>query len=186
MPANDRFRMPGAVCAVESSAGASRSCKDRGRFARAARRPLVSGVVGVEQTDLVPLTDRLAGELQRVFDASAFQRDDDLVFTHPHSRKLGTPLDGSKVRKRFKDALERASIRPVRFHDLRHTFGTRMAAAGVPMRTLQEWLGHRDFTTTLVYADYAPSAPEAEWVEAAFSQESASAGAPGEVGASEI
>ena len=28
------------------------------------------------------------------------------------------------------------------FHDLRHTFGTQMAAAGVPLRTLQEWMGH--------------------------------------------
>jgi hypothetical protein len=36
-------------------------------------------------------------------------------------------------------------------------------------------MGHRDFTTTLVYADYAPSAHEAGWVEAAFAQESASA-----------
>jgi Phage integrase family len=38
---------------------------------------------------------------------------------------------------------------------LRHTFGTRMAAVGVPMRTLQEWMGHRDHTTTLIYADFA-------------------------------
>ena len=37
------------------------------------------------------------------------------------------------------------------------------------MRTLQEMMGHRDFKTTLIYADYAPSAREAEWVEAAFS-----------------
>jgi site-specific recombinase XerD len=59
-------------------------------------------------------------------------------------------------------------VRPVRFHDLRHTFGTRMAAAGVPMRTLQEWMGHRDFKTTLIYADYAPSEREADLVEAAF------------------
>ena len=43
-----------------------------------------------------------------------------------------------------------------------------MAAAGVPMRTLQEWLGHRDFATTLLYVDYAPSAREAELVEAVF------------------
>ena len=33
---------------------------------------------------------------------------------------------------------------------------------------LQEMMGHRDFKTTLIYADYAPSAREAEWVEAAF------------------
>jgi site-specific recombinase XerC len=31
-----------------------------------------------------------------------------------------------------------------------------MAAVGVPMRTLQEWMGHRDFTTTLIYAEFAP------------------------------
>ena len=36
----------------------------------------------------------------------------------------------------------------VRFHDLRHTFGTRMAAAGAPLRALQEWMGHRDYKTT--------------------------------------
>jgi hypothetical protein len=44
-----------------------------------------------------------------------------------------------------------------------------MAAAGVPMRTLQEWMGHRDFKTTLIYADYLPDARgEAELVERAF------------------
>jgi Phage integrase family len=48
------------------------------------------------------------------------------------------------------------------------TFGTLMAAAGVPLRTLQEWMGHRDFKTTLIYADYAPSAHESQMVERAF------------------
>jgi integrase len=43
-----------------------------------------------------------------------------------------------------------------------------MAAAGVPMRTLQEWLGHRDVQTTQIYADYSPSAHEAAVVAAAF------------------
>ena len=45
-----------------------------------------------------------------------------------------------------------------------------MAAAGVPMRTLQEWMGHRDFKTTLIYADYAPAENEAEIVNAAFAR----------------
>ena len=71
--------------------------------------------------------------------------------------------------RRYRRALKAAKLEPThRFHDLRHTFGTAMAAAGVPMRTLQEWMGHRDFATTLVYADYAPSEHEAEWVERAF------------------
>jgi len=36
------------------------------------------------------------------------------------------------------------------------------------MRVLQEMMGHCDFKTTLIYADYAPSEREAEWVEEAF------------------
>jgi len=59
------------------------------------------------------------------------------------------------------DAVARAGLRPIRFHDLRHTFGTQAAAAGVPLRTLQEWMGHRDYRTTLIYADYAPRTYEA-------------------------
>jgi len=113
----------------------------------------------------VPMHDRVAAALDRLHQRSAYQADDDLVFAHPHT---GNPLDRSKVLKRFKKACERAGLRPLRFHDLRHTFGTRMAAAGVPMRTLQEWMGHRDFKTTQIYADYAPSAAEADWVMRAF------------------
>jgi hypothetical protein len=36
------------------------------------------------------------------------------------------------------------------------------------MRTLQEWMGHRDIETTQRYADYSPSAHESAFVEAAF------------------
>lgn len=101
----------------------------------------------------VPLATRVAGELERHFQRSAFQRDDDLVFPHPET---GNPYDASKMRRRFKDALGRAGLREVRFHDLRHTYGTAMAAAGAPLRTLQGWMGHKDYKTTAVYADFAP------------------------------
>jgi integrase len=93
------------------------------------------------------------------------QADDDLVFCHP---ERGTVLDHSDLVRRFKRAIKAAGVRPIRFHDLRHSFATTMAAAGVPMRTLQEWLGHRDFRTVLIYADYAPSEHEAAMVERAF------------------
>ena len=69
---------------------------------------------------------------------------------------------------RFKRALQRAGVREIRFHDLRHTFGTRCAANGIEMRTLQEWMGHRDYKTTLRYAAYAPSHDEAARIDAAF------------------
>jgi integrase len=77
-------------------------------------------------------------------------------------------LDHSGLVKRYKRALRKAGVRQVRFNDLRHTFGTRMAAAGVPMRTLQEWMGHRDIKTTEIYIDYQPSAHERQMAEAAF------------------
>jgi len=133
------------------------------------RRNYVRGEYGTPKSKRgsrsVPLPDRVAGELERHFQRSSFQHDDDLVFPHPHT---GNPLDRSKVLKRFKRALSRARVRDVRFHDLRHTFGTRMAAAGVPMRTLQEWMGHRSSKTTEIYADYAPDTGERDLVERAF------------------
>lgn len=108
----------------------------------------------------VPLVDRAAAELERHFQRSAYLADDDLVFCHPHT---GKPYDASRLRKRFYEAMSAAGLGcrcgregGITFHSLRHTFGTRMAAVGVPMRTLQEWMGHRDYTTTLVYADFAP------------------------------
>lgn len=110
---------------------------------------------------------RTAGALDRLFKSSRFQEDDDLVFAHP---ELGSVLDASKLRKRFKEALASAGVRPVRFHDLRHTFGTQAAASGVPLRTLQEWMGHRDYKTTLIYADYALRAEERQMMERAFAQ----------------
>lgn len=113
----------------------------------------------------VPMVDRVAADLERHFQRSEYRADDDLVFPHPIT---GSVLDHSDLARRFKAALAAAGVRAVRFNDLRHTFATRMAGAGVPMRTLQEWLGHRDYATTLIYADYAPSAQEAELAERAF------------------
>ena len=108
----------------------------------------------------VPMADRVAAELDRHFQRSAYRSDDDLVFCHPHT---GNPYDASKLRERFYATMKAAGMSHrcglkggITFHSLRHTFGTRMAAVGVPMRTLQEWMGHRDFTTTLIYADFAP------------------------------
>ena len=61
-----------------------------------------------------------------------------------------------------------ARVREVRFHDLRHTFATRLAASGQPMRTIQEFLGHADSKTTQIYAHYAPSEHEVQMVNEAF------------------
>jgi integrase len=47
-------------------------------------------------------------------------------------------------------------VRGITFHELRHTFGTQLAAAGTPLRAIQEWMGHADAKTTEVYRHYAP------------------------------
>jgi integrase len=114
----------------------------------------------------VPLAERVRDELQLHYTRSRFQTPADLVFPHP---ELGVVLDAAKLRKRFQAAARRAELRPVRLHDLRHTFGTRMAAAGAPLRWIQEWLGHSDYRTTTLYADYAPDLSQAVyWAARAF------------------
>jgi integrase len=115
-----------------------------------------------------PLADRLISELDGWSQRSRWTADDDLVFAHP---VLGTPLDGRKVTKRFQQACRDAGVRVVRFHDLRHTFATRLAASGQPLRSIQEFLGHADSKTTQVYAHYAPSAHEVRMVNEAFARE---------------
>ncbi len=114
----------------------------------------------------VPLAERVTNELRLHFERSRFQTSADLVFCHPQS---GGVLDPANLRRRFQAAARRAELRPVRFHDLRHTFGTRMAAAGAPLRSIQEWLGHSDYRTTTLYADYAPDLSRAAyWAARAF------------------
>jgi len=121
----------------------------------------------------VPMADRVGGELERHFQRSVYKGDDDSVFCHPQT---GDPYDDSQIRKRFYDAMKAAKLGDrcgreggITFHSLRHTFGTRMAAAGVPMRMLQEWMGHRNLATTEIYADYAPDpAYGAKFAEDAF------------------
>lgn len=68
----------------------------------------------------------------------------DLVFTTP----IGTPLDGSNVRKHFAAQLTTAKLPEIRFHDLRHTAASLLAARGVPQRTVMEILGHTQASTT--------------------------------------
>ena len=60
--------------------------------------------------------------------------------------KCGVPMaDEAVVLRRMRKALKAAGLGETHcFHELRHTFGPEMAAAGVPMRALQEWMGHRD------------------------------------------
>lgn len=65
----------------------------------------------------------------------------------------------------FKRILEQKGLRRIRFHDLRHTCASLLLANNVPMKKIQEWLGHSDFSTTAnIYAhlDYQSKISSAE------------------------
>ncbi|MHC4621322.1 MAG: tyrosine-type recombinase/integrase [Planctomycetota bacterium] len=67
----------------------------------------------------------------------------------------GNPV--ASIKTAFAAAVRRAGIPPLRFHDLRHTFATRMVLAGADLPTVQELMGHASITTTRRYAHPAPS-----------------------------
>lgn len=69
---------------------------------------------------VIPMVPEVAQELAKLSKRDGFTSDDDLVFPGDS----GGHLDGSALRRRFVAAQKRAGLRRLRFHDLRHTFGT--------------------------------------------------------------
>ena len=66
---------------------------------------------------------------------------------------MGTLISPNYVTESFPRLLENNSLRKIRFHDLRHSCASLLLANGVPMKNIQEWLGHSDFSTTAnIYA----------------------------------
>ena len=66
---------------------------------------------------------------------------------------MGNRLKLSYISTAFPALLKRNGLRPIRFHDLRHSCASLLLKNGVPMKQIQEWLGHSDFSTTAnIYA----------------------------------
>lgn len=89
----------------------------------------------------VPISDRLAIELQRLMlDSSG----DELVFTC------------GDVKRSFATACRLAGIDDLHFHDLRHTFATRLVQAGLPLVEVARLLGHSSLHMTYRYSNATP------------------------------
>lgn len=91
---------------------------------------------------------------ERLLAGGKWQTRWNLVFTTP----IGTPIDHSNLRKHFKGIVDRIGLRkeiekagrePIRFHDLRHSAASFLAARGVHPSTAQAILGHANVNTTL-------------------------------------
>jgi integrase len=111
----------------------------------------------------VPMAPGVAEALEKLGQRASWTDDDDLVFVG----QSGSYLDDRALRRRYDAALKRAGLRKLRFHDLRHTFGTRMIGKA-DIRRVQEWMGHADIQTTMKYLHYAPREGDAALVAEAF------------------
>ncbi len=105
----------------------------------------------------VKVTPELAAILQAHKERTGGKASD-LMFTNG----AGNPIDGANLlSQEFRPTLERAGIRPVRFHDLRHTNAALRIASGENFKFIQQQMGHASISTTMnLYGHLLPEASE--------------------------
>jgi integrase len=109
----------------------------------------------------VPLIDQAARALDRLSRRKCFMGDDDRVFVD----EAGGVLSQDALRPRYRRALERAGLKPLRFHDLRHTFGT-LAVQAFPLSDVKAYMGHSNIDTTMLYVHHVPQHDAADKLSA--------------------
>jgi integrase len=114
----------------------------------------------------VPMAQALADPLKEAKPADA--SEDDLVLV---GKLPGEKLDGSALRRRFIAARDRAGLLPLRFHDLRHTFGSLAVDAGASLVQVQAWMGHSAIQTTMRYLHTKSRLADANMLDRAFAVE---------------
>ena len=137
-----------------------------GEAIRVRRSYNVHGGVGTPKSGKVrsvPMVPEVAQALARLAKREWFTGDEDLVF----AGDLGKYLDASALRERYKAALDRAGLRRLRFHDLRHTFGT-LAVKRAEIPAVQAWMGHAHVGTTMRYIHHRDRGDEARLLAEAF------------------
>jgi integrase len=133
----------------------------------AAEDPYTGGVDKIpkgKKVRSVPMTPAVIDALAALKNREHFTEDGDLVFCS----EVGDYLDHDRLRKRYYAALDRAGLRRVRFHDLRHAFGT-AAIAHLDAYSVQSYMGHAHYSTTQRYLHHKPRREDAAALAEAFS-----------------
>ena len=112
----------------------------------------------------VPMPDQAAAALDRLSRRDDFTGADERVFANP----LGRTIDPSALRRRYRRAQATAGLVPLRWHDLRHTYGSLLAAAGVDLVKIKSAMGHSNIATTERYLHARPASEQAAEFTAAF------------------
>jgi integrase len=97
------------------------------------------------------LIDQVARALDELSRREHWSSDEDLVFVNP----VGSYVEASALRRRFYSARDSAGLEPIRFHDLRHTFGT-IAVQAFPLTDVKTFTGHADIQATMIYIRHVP------------------------------
>ena len=130
------------------------------------RRNFTGGQVKVpkgKRVRSVPMMPAVIDTLGALKDREDFTADDDLVFCS----EVGDHLDHYALRKRYYAALGKAGLRRVRFHDLRHAFGS-AAITKLDPYAVQSYMGHQHYTTTQRYLHHKPRREDAAALAEAF------------------
>lgn len=62
--------------------------------------------------------------------------------------QMGELIKPDYVSRRFSELLQKYGLKKIRFHDLRHSCASLLLSEGIPIKAIQEWLGHSNFSTT--------------------------------------
>ena len=87
---------------------------------------------------------------------------------------VGEIENDALLRRRYRRALDDAGVPPVRFHDLRHVFGS-TAVKAFPLSDVQAMLGDAHITTTMRYVHHRPGKDDAARLAAAFGNDAVDA-----------
>jgi integrase len=156
-----------AYCGLRQGELLALRSRDVGEGAITVSRAVSAGeVTGTKshKVRFVPLIPKAAHALAHLRQRRDFTGDDELVF--PTWR--GRPMDGGALTRRFKVARDAAGARPLRFHDLRHTFGSLLAQDGVDAVSIQSAMGHADLATTQRYLHARQASEQVERFARAF------------------